>query len=70
MHDRGVVVWDVAGFDDVPGCLLKVTLHSRLHVVVVYSHVVVSVRTRLLVVEPQRVADLVRHDGWLLDEKI
>ena len=59
VHHGSDVVLDIARVDIVPGILVEVALEAVLNVVEVDGDVVVSVRSGLLVVEADGVADLV-----------
>ena len=65
MHHGSDVVLDIARVDIVPGVLVEVALEAVLDVVEVDGDVVVSVRSGLLVVEADGVADLVSDDTQL-----
>ena len=60
MHHRTDVIRFVR-HDLTGGVFQKVVMTSRTDVVTQYSDVVITIRPRLLVVEPQHVTNFVRH---------
>ena len=65
VHDTGVVIGHIQVLDDAPRVLLEVVLQVVRDVLGVDLDVLVTVRSRLLVVKTQCVAQLVNHRAFL-----
>ena len=65
VHNAGVVIGHIQVLDDAPRVLLEVVLEVVRDVLLVDLDVLVTVRSRLLVVQTQRVSQLVNHRAFL-----
>ena len=68
MHDGAYIVLDISRRHVIKGVLLEVALASGLDVLEENVNVLVSVRSRLLVVETDGVADLVSDNSKLEEQ--